>query len=107
MFGDDGGGLLFVGFDGVGDGGVVVDDGDGDAAFDEFGEVVVVLEAEGWPHDEAIDAAVEETIDLAEAVAFFFFEVGHAAEVADPDGDREVVVVGEGVVDAGEDADPE
>ena len=107
MFGDDGGSLFFVGFDGVGDSRVVVDDGDGDAAFDEFGEVVVVLEAEGWPHDEAIDAAVEESVDLAKAVAFFFFEVRHAAEVADPDGDGEVVVVGEGVVDAGEDADPE
>ncbi len=72
----------------------MVDDGDGDAAFDEFGEVVIVLDAEGWPHDEAIDTAVEEAIDLAEAVAFFFFEVGHVAEVADPDGDREVVVFG-------------
>ena len=99
--------MLFVGFDGVGDRGVVVDDGDGHSAFDEFGEVVVVLDAECWPHDEAIDAAIEEAIDLAEAVAFFFFEVGHVAEVADPDGDGEVVVVGEGVVDAGEDADPE
>ena len=107
MFGNDRGGLLFVGLDGVGHGGVMVNHGDGDTAFDEFREVVIVLDAESRPHDEAIDAAIQEAIDLAEAVAFFVFEVGHVAEAADPDRDRQVVVLGKRVVDAREDADPE
>ena len=76
------------------------------APFDELRKVMVVGHAERRPHDQAIHAAIEQPVDLFQAVAFFFFKMRHVAEVADPDGDRQVIALGQRVVNAGKHAHP-
>ena len=91
MLGDDGRRLLFVGFDRIGDRRIVIDHGDRHASLDELRKVMVVRHAERRPHDQAVHAAIEQAVDLPQALGLVLFEVGHVAEAADPDGDRQVV----------------
>ena len=87
MIGDNRRSLFLVGFDGVGDGGIVVDDDHGHAPLDEFREMVVIGLAERRPHDQAIHAAIEQPVDLPQTFGLVLFEVGQVAEAADPDRD--------------------
>jgi hypothetical protein len=85
MFGDDGRGLLFVGFHRIGHRGIVIDHRDRDAAFDKLRKVVVVGQTERRPHDQAIDPPIEQPADLFFPLDVALFEVGYPIEVSGPD----------------------
>ena len=76
VLGHDGGRLFFVGFHRVGHGRIVVDHRHRHAAFDELRKVVVVGQAERRPHDEAIDAAIEQAVDLLAGPRLRLFRSG-------------------------------
>ena len=107
MLGHDGRRLLLVGLHRVGHRRIVVDHRHRHPPFHEFWKVMVIGQAEGRPHDQAVHPAIEQPIDLLGALRIALFEVRHPIQIAGPHGNRQIVGRRERVVDPRQHADPE